>query len=165
MSHFRTMKGSPKRAKIGARAGPIWHYVAQDQPLHVVVGGCALSSEGVCILGFRPDLQGTLGKPLPHAQRTHVLKDAEALPFTSFRAFACRAMRARSGGRSRPPRATISRGVGWWGVVPSLPKGCAFLGLGPICRGRSGNPLPRGGGQSPSEALQREAPAAPVSPS
>ena len=31
--------------------------MAQDQPLHVVVGGCALSSsEGVCILGFRPDL-------------------------------------------------------------------------------------------------------------
>ena len=24
-----------------------WHYVAQDRPLHVVVGGCALSSEGV----------------------------------------------------------------------------------------------------------------------
>ena len=55
------MKGSPKRAKIGARAGPIWHYVAQDQPLHVVVGGCALSSEGVCILGFRPDLHRVQG--------------------------------------------------------------------------------------------------------
>ena len=26
------------QAEIGARAGPIWHYVAQDQPLHVVVG-------------------------------------------------------------------------------------------------------------------------------
>ena len=34
------------QAEIGARAGPIWHYVAQDQPLHGVVGGCALSSEG-----------------------------------------------------------------------------------------------------------------------
>ena len=51
------------QAEIGARAGPIchlrgttWHYVAQDRPLHVVVGGCALSSEGVCILGSRPDL-------------------------------------------------------------------------------------------------------------
>ena len=55
---FRTMKGSPKRAKIGARAGPIWHYAA---------------------------LRGT---------------------------------------RSTP---TCSGG----GVVPSLPKGCAFLGLGP----------------------------------
>ena len=28
MSHFGRWKGSPKRAKIGARAGPIWHYVA-----------------------------------------------------------------------------------------------------------------------------------------
>ena len=37
------------------------HYVAQDQPLHVVVGGCALSSEGVCILGFRPDLHRVQG--------------------------------------------------------------------------------------------------------
>ena len=39
-----------------ALRGTTWHYVAQDRPLHVVVGGCALSSEGVCILGFRPDL-------------------------------------------------------------------------------------------------------------
>ena len=37
------------------------HYVAQDRPLHVVVGGCALSSEGVCILGFRPDLHRVQG--------------------------------------------------------------------------------------------------------
>ena len=28
---------SRKRAKIGARAGPIWHYVAQERPLHVRV--------------------------------------------------------------------------------------------------------------------------------
>ena len=28
---------------------------------HVVVGGCALSSEGVCILGFRPDLHRVQG--------------------------------------------------------------------------------------------------------
>ena len=49
------------QAEIGARAGPIWHYVAQDQPLHGVVGGCALSSEGVCILGFRPDLHRVQG--------------------------------------------------------------------------------------------------------
>ena len=39
-----------------ALRGTTWHYVAQDRPLHVVVGGCALSFEGVCILGFRPDL-------------------------------------------------------------------------------------------------------------
>ena len=32
---IRTMKVSRKRAKIGARAGPIWHYVAQERPLHV----------------------------------------------------------------------------------------------------------------------------------
>ena len=62
------MKGSPKRAKIGARAGPIWHYVAlrgttrhKINPYNVVVGGCALSSEGVCILGFRPDLHRVQG--------------------------------------------------------------------------------------------------------
>ena len=36
---IRTLKVSPKRAKIEARAGPIWHYVAQEHPLHVVVGG------------------------------------------------------------------------------------------------------------------------------
>ena len=50
------------RRKSGHEPAPFgttrttWHYVAQDQPLHVVVGGCALSSEGVCILEFRPDL-------------------------------------------------------------------------------------------------------------
>ena len=47
------------RRKSGHEPAPFgttWHYVAQDRPLHVVVGGCALSSEGVCILGFRPDL-------------------------------------------------------------------------------------------------------------
>ena len=31
---IRTLKVSRKRAKIGARAGPIWHYVAQERPLH-----------------------------------------------------------------------------------------------------------------------------------
>ena len=30
-------------------------------PYIVVVGGCALSSEGVCILGFRPDLHRVQG--------------------------------------------------------------------------------------------------------
>ena len=47
------------RRKSGHEPAPFgttWHYVAQDRPLHVVVGGCAVSSEGVCILGFRPDL-------------------------------------------------------------------------------------------------------------
>ena len=44
-----------------ALRGTTRHYVAQDQPLHVVVGGCALSSEGVCILGFRPDLHRVQG--------------------------------------------------------------------------------------------------------
>ena len=44
-----------------AAIGTTRHYVAQDQPLHVVVGGCALSSEGVCILGFRPDLHRVQG--------------------------------------------------------------------------------------------------------
>ena len=53
----------PRRLTAGTCAarrtrprGTTWHYVAQDRPLHVMVGGCALSSEGVCILGFRPDL-------------------------------------------------------------------------------------------------------------
>ena len=56
------------QAEIGARAGPIWHYVAlrgttwhKIDPYIVVVGGCALSSEGVCILGFRPDLHRVQG--------------------------------------------------------------------------------------------------------
>ena len=44
-----------------ALRGTTRHYVAQDQPLHVVVWGCALSSEGVCILGFRPDLHRVQG--------------------------------------------------------------------------------------------------------
>ena len=44
-----------------ALRGTTRHYVAQDRPLHVVVGGCALSSEGVCILGFRPDLHRVQG--------------------------------------------------------------------------------------------------------
>ena len=59
------MKGSPKRAKIGARAGPIWHVRGTTRhkinPYNVVVGGFALSSEGVCILGFRPDLHRVQG--------------------------------------------------------------------------------------------------------
>ena len=52
------------RRKSGHEPAPFGttrHYVAQDQPLHVVVGGCALSSEGVCILGFRPDLHRVQG--------------------------------------------------------------------------------------------------------
>ena len=52
------------RRKSGHEPAPFGttrHYVAQDQPLHVVVGGCALSSEGVCILGFRPDLHRVHG--------------------------------------------------------------------------------------------------------
>ena len=54
-------KNGTKRGARRALAGRNWHYVAQDQPLHVVVGGCALSSEGVCILGFRPDLHRVQG--------------------------------------------------------------------------------------------------------
>ena len=42
---FRTMKVSPKRAKNRATSRPIWHYVAQECPLHLVVhslkGGAA----------------------------------------------------------------------------------------------------------------------------
>ena len=34
---FRTMKVSPKRAKNRATSRPIWHYVAQECPLHLVV--------------------------------------------------------------------------------------------------------------------------------
>ena len=52
------------RRKSGHEPAPFGttrHYVAQDRPLHVVVGGCALSSEGVCILGFRPDLHRVQG--------------------------------------------------------------------------------------------------------
>ena len=55
----RTVKAPPKTGQNAAPGGisrpqlalrrTTWHYVAQDQPLHGVVGGCALSSEGVCI--------------------------------------------------------------------------------------------------------------------
>ena len=57
-------KSPPPVRKSGHEPAPFGttrHYVAQDQPLHVVVGGCALSSEGVCILGFRPDLHRVQG--------------------------------------------------------------------------------------------------------
>ena len=72
------------QAEIGARAGPIWHYVA---------------------------LRGT------------------------------RSTSTCSGG----------------GVVPSLPKGCAFLGLGPICTGCSRGDLGQNGGKPGGrEARRRE---------
>ena len=65
----RTVKAPPKTGQNAApggisrpQIGTTWHYAAQDQPLHVSGGGlCALSSEGVCILGFRPDLHRVQG--------------------------------------------------------------------------------------------------------
>ena len=57
---------------------------------------------------------------------------------------------ALRGTRSTP---TCSGG----GVVPSLPKGCAFLGLGPICTGCSRGDLGQNGGKPGGrEARRRE---------
>ncbi len=69
------------RRKSGHEPAPFGttrHYVAQDQPLHVVVGGCALSSEGVCILGFRPDLhrvQGAVATWVKTGERPYIHLD------------------------------------------------------------------------------------------
>ena len=66
----------------------------------------------------------------------------------SLRGSACAESKAKSpppGGNRRTSRPHLAlRGTRstptckWWGVVPSLPKGCAFLGLGPICTGCRG---------------------------
>ena len=69
----------------------------------------------------------------------------------SLRGSACAGSKAKSPppggnrGTSRPQLALrgttwhkINPYMEWWGVVPSLPKGCAFLGLGPICTGCRG---------------------------
>ena len=51
---IRSARGRSQALRCPSKRG------SSNQPLHVVVG-CALSSEGVCILGFRPDLHRVQG--------------------------------------------------------------------------------------------------------